>query len=69
MFRYRERSETVGSEIPEDDDNEHLGRRLSTPDLFVKDAFLVFRALSKLTMKPLNTERYLGYFSYDSYSY
>jgi brefeldin A-inhibited guanine nucleotide-exchange protein len=26
-------------------------------DLFVKDAFLVFRALCKLTMKPLNTER------------
>lgn len=26
-------------------------------DLFVKDAFLVFRALCKLTMKALNTER------------
>ena len=26
-------------------------------ELFVKDAFLVFRALCKLTMKPLLTER------------
>lgn len=26
--------------------------------MFIKDAFLVFRALCKLTMKPLNTERY-----------
>ena len=26
-------------------------------DMFVKDAFLVFRALCKLTMKPLNMER------------
>lgn len=31
---------------------------LSTNDLFLKDAFLVFRAMCKLTMKPLNTERY-----------
>ncbi|KAF9058169.1 hypothetical protein BJ165DRAFT_1334026 [Panaeolus papilionaceus] len=30
--------------------------RLTLQDLFVKDAFLVFRALCKLTMKPLNTE-------------
>jgi brefeldin A-inhibited guanine nucleotide-exchange protein len=29
--------------------------------MFIKDAFLVFRALSKLTMKPLNTERYVPY--------
>uniref|UniRef100_D8PRN3 SEC7 domain-containing protein n=1 Tax=Schizophyllum commune (strain H4-8 / FGSC 9210) TaxID=578458 RepID=D8PRN3_SCHCM len=29
---------------------------LTTHDLFIKDAFLVFRALCKLTMKPLNTE-------------
>ena len=33
-------------------------KELSTNDLFIKDAFLVFRALSKLTMKPLNSERY-----------
>lgn len=30
---------------------------MSTNDLFIKDAFLVFRALCKLTMKPLNAER------------
>ncbi|KAF8076350.1 hypothetical protein FPV67DRAFT_1407470 [Lyophyllum atratum] len=32
------------------------GRNLTPNDLFIKDAFLVFRALCKLTMKPLNTE-------------
>ncbi|KAH7916093.1 Sec7-domain-containing protein [Hygrophoropsis aurantiaca] len=31
-------------------------RELTAQDLFIKDAFLVFRALCKLTMKPLNTE-------------
>ncbi|KAL0579530.1 guanine nucleotide exchange protein for ADP-robosylation factor [Marasmius crinis-equi] len=31
-------------------------RTLTTTDMFVKDAFLVFRALCKLTMKPLNNE-------------
>lgn len=35
-----------------------LGRPIPTEDLFVKDAFLVFRALCKLSMKPLVTERY-----------
>ena len=35
-----------------------IHRSLSTDDLFLKDAFLVFRAMCKLTMKPLNTERY-----------
>jgi hypothetical protein len=30
---------------------------LTTNDLFIKDAFLVFRALCKLTMKPVTTER------------
>lgn len=30
---------------------------MSTAELFVKDAFLVFRALCKLSMKPLGTER------------
>ncbi|KAJ3571428.1 hypothetical protein NP233_g3767 [Leucocoprinus birnbaumii] len=30
--------------------------KLNQRDLFVKDAYLVFRALCKLTMKPLNTE-------------
>jgi hypothetical protein len=36
---------------------ERAGKSLSANDLFIKDAFLVFRALCKLTMKPLNTER------------
>ncbi|KAH7930079.1 Sec7-domain-containing protein [Leucogyrophana mollusca] len=35
---------------------EHVQRELTPQDLFIKDAFLVFRALCKLTMKPLNTE-------------
>lgn len=30
---------------------------LTQNDMFIKDAFLVFRALCKLTMKPLNNER------------
>ncbi|WRT67630.1 uncharacterized protein IL334_004602 [Kwoniella shivajii] len=33
-----------------------LGRPIPTEELFVKDAFLVFRALCKLTMKPLVSE-------------
>ncbi|KAI0092054.1 hypothetical protein BDY19DRAFT_983580 [Irpex rosettiformis] len=32
------------------------GVAMSTNDLFIKDAFLVFRALCKLTMKPLNQD-------------
>lgn len=36
--------------------NGHLHRVLTTHDMFVKDAFLVFRSLCKLTMKPLNSE-------------
>lgn len=45
--------------------NEHLAEAdyqshsISTNDLFIKDAFLVFRSLCKLTMKNLNTERYV----------
>ncbi|KIJ70020.1 hypothetical protein HYDPIDRAFT_164203 [Hydnomerulius pinastri MD-312] len=34
----------------------HAHAELTTQDMFIKDAFLVFRALCKLTMKPLNTE-------------
>lgn len=33
------------------------GAAVTTNDLFIRDAFLVFRALCKLTMKPLNNER------------
>ncbi|KAJ7228691.1 hypothetical protein GGX14DRAFT_614467, partial [Mycena pura] len=40
----------------EDDEGLVNNRQLSVNDLFVKDAFLVFRALCKLTMKPLNNE-------------
>ena len=50
----REPSEIAPSEAGDEYDS---GRRLSTNDLFIKDAFLVFRALCKLTMKPLNSER------------
>ncbi|QRV91209.1 Sec7 guanine nucleotide exchange factor [Ceratobasidium sp. AG-Ba] len=32
------------------------GRPISNNDLFIKDAFLVFRALCKLTMKPLGSD-------------
>lgn len=34
-----------------------LPHELTTNDLFIKDSFLVFRALCKLTMKPVATER------------
>lgn len=34
-----------------------MGRPIPTEELFVKDAFLVFRALCKLSMKPLVTEK------------
>jgi len=34
-----------------------MGRPIPIEDLFVKDAFLVFRALCKLSMKALVTER------------
>ena len=47
------RSETMADE----DYHEGLGKEMTTNDIFIKDAFLVFRALCKLTMKPLNPER------------
>jgi hypothetical protein len=40
-------------------EGEQESRALTPRDLFIKDAFLVFRALCKLTMKPLNTDRYI----------
>ncbi|KAJ3853147.1 hypothetical protein EV368DRAFT_39471 [Lentinula lateritia] len=59
-------SESVNGSHPEEDDESGprtpkafvgFGRNgLSTKDMFVKDAFLVLRALCKLTMKPLNNE-------------
>ncbi|KAJ7276370.1 sec7 guanine nucleotide exchange factor [Mycena haematopus] len=43
-------------EAPYDFEGQHDNHELNINDLFIKDAFLVFRALCKLTMKPLNTE-------------
>ncbi|OBZ76081.1 Protein transport protein sec71 [Grifola frondosa] len=54
---FQESSETAASDALHEDDHEIPHRQLSTNDLFIKDAFLVFRALCKLTMKPLNLER------------
>lgn len=54
---HSEPSETAASETLAEEDAELPTRPLSTQELFIKDAFLVFRALCKLTMKPLNTER------------
>ena len=53
-------SEATNSEIV-DDEREPFYAEMTTNDLFIKDAFLVFRALCKLTMKPLNAERYVLY--------
>ncbi|KAI9001407.1 hypothetical protein BD414DRAFT_431927 [Trametes punicea] len=55
----RQPSESVTSDAAVDEEQEPMDaphRQLSTNDLFIKDAFLVFRALCKLTMKPLNSE-------------
>jgi brefeldin A-inhibited guanine nucleotide-exchange protein len=46
-----------------DTDHDNVTKELTVNDLFIKDAFLVFRALCKLTMKPLNSER-LAFFSW-----
>ncbi|KAG8836919.1 guanine nucleotide exchange protein for ADP-robosylation factor [Serendipita sp. 400] len=58
----------AGIPLPADEDGSEEGARAETPktgrmprifslrDLFIKDAFLVFRALCKLTMKPLPPE-------------
>ncbi|KAI0638023.1 hypothetical protein C8Q77DRAFT_1047692 [Trametes polyzona] len=55
----RQASESAASDALPEEEAEPAGpphRQLSTNDLFFKDAFLVFRALCKLTMKPLNSE-------------
>jgi hypothetical protein len=46
---------TVPSDAPHTNGYGH--HTLTTNDLFLKDAFLVCRAMCKLTMKPLTTER------------
>lgn len=57
-----ETSETAGPHVEQPTSgstpaaNGHLHRVLTAHDMFVKDAFLVFRSLCKLTMKPLNSE-------------
>lgn len=43
-------------DAPPTEEMEHHSHELTMNDLFIKDAFLVFRALCKLTMKPLNNE-------------
>lgn len=43
--------------IDEEGNLDSMGRPIPTEELFVKDAFLVFRALCKLSMKPLLSER------------
>lgn len=50
--------QSLETSIPPDSspEQEHETHRPTLNDLFIKDAFLVFRALCKLTMKPLNTE-------------
>lgn len=59
---YRQTFETSNplDALPEGEYDYH---QLTLDDLFVKDAFLVFRALCKLTMKPLNSERCVMPFS------
>lgn len=48
---------SVNSNIDSSSETSHGIHKLTQRDLFVKDAYLVFRALCKLTMKSLNTER------------
>ncbi|KAF7332149.1 Guanine nucleotide exchange factor [Mycena kentingensis (nom. inval.)] len=42
--------------VDDSQDGHARHREITLNDLFIKDAFLVFRALCKLTMKPLNNE-------------
>ena len=49
---------------PDDIDSERMTRDLSIQDMFTKDAYLVFRALCKLSMKPLITERHAPFFTF-----
>ena len=49
-----------GGDADEEEGNlDAMGRTIPTEDLFVKDAFLVFRALCKLAMKSLVTEKWV----------
>jgi len=46
-------------------EHDQSSRFMTLRDMFVKDAFLVFRSLCKLTMKPLNTERFVAAVRYE----
>ena len=49
---------TSKAEMDESEGNlDAMGRPIPVEELFVKDAFLVFRALCKLSMKALVSER------------
>lgn len=50
-------SEELNPDLQAHESAEQLGKELSREQLHVKDAFLVFRALCKLTMTPLLSER------------
>ncbi|THG97613.1 hypothetical protein EW026_g4418 [Hermanssonia centrifuga] len=53
----QEPSDSIRSDtLADDDEGGFPMREMSINDIFIKDAFLVFRALCKLTMKPLNPE-------------
>jgi brefeldin A-inhibited guanine nucleotide-exchange protein len=52
----------MSSQVDSPVDPNYGGHRLIQRDLFIKDAYLVFRALCKLTMKPLNTDRFAHIF-------
>jgi brefeldin A-inhibited guanine nucleotide-exchange protein len=56
-FPSREISETLNQDVPSEFELDVQNKLLTVKDLFIKDAFLVFRALCKLTMKPVSTER------------
>jgi hypothetical protein len=64
---FRETSENSDPDAaPAESESDVQTKVFNTNDLFIKDAFLVLRALCKLTMKPLNTERLATFFvSYD----
>jgi hypothetical protein len=57
-FKLDQREHPEHEELSVNVNGSSHNRPMSTKDLFIKDAFLVFRAMCKLTMKPLNTERH-----------
>ncbi|ODN81723.1 hypothetical protein L202_02117 [Cryptococcus amylolentus CBS 6039] len=55
-FNVEQNAEANGHGDEEDENLDAMGRPIPVEQLLVKDAFLVFRALCKLTMKPLVTD-------------